>query len=428
MNKFKKFVTPDGVNICYVKNSISKVTLVDVLFNCGARCDTIPGLAHFTEHMFLSGTKDLTKEQITKKYFDLVNVDMYTNAMEIIFSGSVFTNEFANFLSTVATMITESPFAQSAVNKEIGIVQQEIARYADKYNRKAYYFNRYCMCGDDVSKFGILGTKDTVASIKSKDVKAFVKKYFVKENMEIYVSSPLSFSRVKKLISKNLTNKIPSNKKFEKLPLYYHYATNTDFLEVKNDKIDKSYVRLNFFNNFKYQETEEKIKIDMVLRMMNNFSDGVMKDLRLKKSLVYSGGFSSSYTDRDGLMTFDTECDVENINEVLSTISSYIDNIGTNGFTQAQLDNAKRELSYSEDSAEPRVSKSMSRLYQFKFLGKVVDSEKLLKKAKKITLEECNNLFKDLFLNNKVALAVYGNAEKKNIMSKKEFNKLFRSH
>ena len=42
-------------------------------------------------------------------------------------------NEFAKYLSTVAMMITESTFSKDNVEKEIPVVQQEIARQKDKY-------------------------------------------------------------------------------------------------------------------------------------------------------------------------------------------------------------------------------------------------------------------------------------------------------
>lgn len=64
--KYKNFILPHGGKLRYVKNNISKTTSVEIDFYCGARCEKIPGLAHFTEHMFFTGTKDLNKEQVTK--------------------------------------------------------------------------------------------------------------------------------------------------------------------------------------------------------------------------------------------------------------------------------------------------------------------------------------------------------------------------
>ena len=123
--KYTKIKLPNGGNLCYTKNDISKTTAIEIIFNCGARCDTIPGLAHFTEHMFFTGTDKMSKEEISKKYFDFINVNAFTDFTRIGFEGNVFTNEFEDYVSTVAMLINESTFKQEAVDKEIKVVQQE---------------------------------------------------------------------------------------------------------------------------------------------------------------------------------------------------------------------------------------------------------------------------------------------------------------
>lgn len=427
MKKFKKIITPNGTTICYVRNNVSNITIVDVMFNCGDRCDTISGLAHFTEHMFLSGTKELTKEEITKKYFDFVNVNMFTSRKEIVFSGSLFNNEFAKYLETVAEMITKSTFTKSAVEKEIPIVQQEIARSADKYEHKAFSFNKHIIQGDRGEVKDILGTAESVQSIKSKDVKDFVKKYFIRENMEVYVSSPLPLNKIKSIVMKSLESKIPSNRKFNKLPLYNHYVNNDNFYNVKNAKIDKNYIRINFFNNYKDNEIEKKAKIDMVLRMMNDFSSGILKHIRLKKSLVYNGSFGTCYNDKSGYVTFKSECEEKNINELIRSVAEYLNNLMIEGFSKEQLDKAKREVKYIDDSEEPSANRQFYDLYQYKYYNEVADKKKLRKKVYSLTLKECNDIFKDLFANKKFGITIYGDADKKSLITKKEIDSLFQT-
>lgn len=424
--KYKKALLNSGAKLYYVRNKISKTSVVEIGFPSGARCDKIPGLAHFTEHMFFTGTSKLTKEEVTKKYFDFINANAFTSVKDIYFTGNVFTKEFEDYLSTVATLINESTFTQSAVDKEVGVIQQEIARNNDKFQRKSHEFNTYNLTHQDVYKNEILGSKESVASVKSKDVKNYVKKYFIAENMEVYVSSPLSFSTVKRLVEKNLAKKIPSNKKFKKLPLYLGYIIDDSFYEIKTVDIDKCY----FFLNFKADRTVSdfvfKRRMNLVLDMMNDVSEGVMKEIRLNKSLVYGGRFNSSSTDKDYCITFSTECDKANINELMRTIADYLNNLVQNGFTEAQLKKAKREYDYDEAVKEPRVSRKLNKLYDFKYYGKIIDSKWLKKLTKEATLEDCNAVFKEVFASPKVSMSIYGNATKKDILSKDKFNKLFK--
>ena len=99
--RYKKIKLINGATLYYVRNNINSITSIDISFDCGSRCDTIPGLAHFCEHMFFTGTKKLSKEQISKKYFDFIGVNAFTAKTNIAFTGDILTNEFVDYIDTV---------------------------------------------------------------------------------------------------------------------------------------------------------------------------------------------------------------------------------------------------------------------------------------------------------------------------------------
>lgn len=425
--KYKQTKLPFGGQLYYVKNKINSSTSVDIVFDSGSRCDTVPGLAHFTEHMFFTGTNELNKEDIAKKYFDFINVNAATSTRYICFNGQVFTNEFEDYLKTVAMMITESSFSEENVQKEIPVVQQEIARQKDKFKILSAWALDYLTFETPEFKNTTLGSQKSVASITSEDVKNYVGKYFISNNMEVFVSSPYSLSKVKKLVVKNLESKLPHNKDFEKMPYFYCNVKNNDFYKIDNQDIEKSYLYINFALNRNRWDFNFKRKFGLVLDMLNDYSEGILNALRLKKSLVYSANIQDAYYEQNGQLTFSTECDKENVNEIFITLANYLKDILKNGFTQEQLDKAKRLYEYSEATKEVRLKKLTGKLYQFKYYNRIIKEKEAKKVIKKTTLKECNELFKEVFENPTVSMLVYGNAKKKDIMTKAEFNKLFKS-
>ena len=56
-NRYKNINLSNGAVLRYCKNKINKITSIEILFNGGAYKDSIPGLAHFVEHMFLREQK-----------------------------------------------------------------------------------------------------------------------------------------------------------------------------------------------------------------------------------------------------------------------------------------------------------------------------------------------------------------------------------
>lgn len=424
--RFKQTNLPHGGKLYYVKNTINESTAVDINFDCGSRFDTIPGLAHFTEHMFFTGTKTLTKEDIAKKYFDFIDVNAGTSTRYINFNGQVFTKEFADYLSTVAMMITESTFSQENVDKEIPVVQQEIARQKDKFKSISMWASDYLIFGNKEFKNTTLGSQKSVASITSEDVKQYVNKYFVANNLEVFVTSPYSLGKVKKLVIKNLESKLPVWDNFEKQPYFYYNVKNKNFHKIETKEIPKSYLYINFALNRNRWDFDFKRKFGLVMDMLNDYSEGILNALRLKKSLVYGAGIQDAYYEANGIVGFSTECDKENINEIIKTLANYLKDLAKNGFTQEQLDKAKRLYEYGEATKEVRLKKLTGKLYQFKYYGKVLKEKDAKKAIKSATLEEVNALYREVFENPTVSLFVYGNATKEEVMDKKEFNNLFK--
>ena len=230
MAKFYKF--DSGLTLLYETNKINKSTDIDISFNCGARCDgALPGLSHFCEHMFFSGTDKLSKEQVMKRYFDFIKTNAYTSFDNVLFTGSIITSKLRDYLSVVQDMICNSTFTKQAVEDEKEIVIQEIACEVDKHFVHASRLIRYTLYNLEYFKHGILGSKESVNKITSKDVKNYVKKYFVKNNCVISICTPLSFNKTKQIVKKYFNDIMPSNN-LKPLPYLKDKLTMQDSVEV----------------------------------------------------------------------------------------------------------------------------------------------------------------------------------------------------
>lgn len=425
--KYCKLDLINGAKLYYVKNTLSKTTKIRIAFDCGARCDTIPGIAHFTEHLFFSGTKTMDSQEIKKKYFDFIGTNAYTNQMEICFSATIFTKEVEEYFKTVEMLINETVFSQKAIDKELPIIKQEIAKYKDKYDRQAKDKNNLNLTENKTYlDYSILGTEESVSKIKSKNVKDFVKKYFIANNMHVYVTSPLNKNKIKGIVEKNLAKKLKINTGFEQLPIFLRYVKNPHFYDVEYRDIGKCYYNLNFLHNNNLYDWEFKAKYSLVLSMLNDISEGVMKILREKERLVYGGYFWCNIAnDKEYVTTFSTDSNKDNIDKVSLVLAQYLKDVSKSGFTKEQLEKAKRLFIFDEDNKEPTAKGRMNRLEDFRIFGKVIKN-KIKKLAKKATLEECNDLFKQIFVNPTISLSIMGNVKKEELINSKEFFSLFK--
>lgn len=420
--KFKKY--ENGASLAYAKNNISKTTRVEVSFNCGSRCDTIPGLAHFTEHMFFTGAGKLDRKATMKKYFDFIDVNAFTSSVNICFNGNIFTNELADYLSTVVMLINETKASKKAVQEECKVIEQEITKSQDNFKRKAIYFNKYNLTNGEAYKNSTLGSIESINKITSKDVKNFIKKYFVKNNAFVSIVSPLSYHKVKSIVEKNLLNQLKEDKNFSPLPNFYAPVVNDKFVQVKKDDINKCYIKINFTFDKNIYDHKFKIQFDTVLRMMNDLSDGILKLIRLERSLVYSAWFEERYDEHNCVVTFASECDSKNINNLIASVSEYLNGINKFGFTKNQFEKQMREIKYMQDCGEPRSLRLMSKLDNYKYYGKIIKHSFVKKIQKHTTLDDVNKIFREFLKSCRCSMSIYGDFNQE--IDKNEFEKLFK--
>lgn len=421
----KAYKFDSGLTLLYENNKINKATSIEIAFDCGSRCDgDLPGLSHFCEHMFFTGTKSLSKQQVTKRYFDFIKTNAYTNRDEIVFTGTIMTNKLDKYLLAVQDMICNSTFKPSAVEEEKKVVIQEIAHEVDKHAVHASKLRRYEYYKEDYLKHGVLGSKETVNKITSKDVKNYVKKYFVKNNCVITMCSHLSFNRAKALVKKYFDDLMPSNH-LTPLPYMQNRLIDEENVKVYHRDIDK-----NFFSIiFKFSKPGPDLKYRCVLsgiaNMIDDISLGLTKVLRIDNSLVYSINADYMINNVNSYLELLTEISRENIKPCLDIIVNYINNITQHGFSVEQF---KEELEKEEYYWQTKVDKPShvrDSLSRYRFYGDFVSDKDIHDMVHKLTLEDINNELNQIFKTAKIQVFIYGNADKKDVYTIKQIkNKL----
>lgn len=423
MSKYYKF--DSGLILLYEPNTINKSTSIEIGFDCGARCDgKLPGLAHFCEHMFFTGTDKLSKQEVSKRYFDFIKVNAYTSVDDIVFTGNIVTSRLPDYLKAVRDMITNSTFTATAVEEEQKVVIQEIVQDADNHSKQAGYTRKYDLFKLDKYKGMVLGTKESVSSIKSADVKRYVKKYFVKNNCVISICSPLSFNKIKVIVRKHFEKNMPSN---NIQPLINDEEKLIDLETVDLHKVD---IEKNFFAlTFKFKRKGPDVKYKAIMNIIGNiiddFSDGLTKELRLDNSLVYSMGADYMINKANSYMALYTEMSSQNIKPCLDIMIDYINKIVSSGFSEQQF---KKELEKDEYYWQTKVDSPNAvreDLTRYRFYGKFVSDKDLHDEVQHLTLDEVNATLKELFADAKIQVFVYGNADKKDVYTIKQIQKKY---
>ena len=418
MAKYYRF--DSGLTVLYAPNKINKATSIEIGFDCGARCDgELAGLSHFCEHMFFTGTNKLTKQEVIAKYYGFINVNAYTTNSSIVFTGNIVTHKLGEYLSVVQDMICNSAFKPKALKEEQKIVIQEIVQASDNHVRMAEELMYYELYHLQHYKNGVLGNKQSVSQITSKDVKNYVKKYFVKNNCIISICTPLSFNKVKKLIKNNFDNLMPSNN-LEPLPYMENKLVDGSGVKVYNKKIDKNFLSVIYKFKRKGPDLRYRALLSVVCSILDDISDGLTNELRINNSLIYSMGCDYMINKVNSYLEIRTEISKENIKPCIDILINYINNTYKNGFTAEQFVKELEKDEYYWQTKVPKPNDVRYRLTRQRFYGKFISDKDIYKAIQSFTLDELNKEVRDLLQQAEIQVFVYGDAITKDVYTIKQ--------
>ena len=411
----KSYKYDTGLTLLYENNTINKSTSIQLAFDCGSRCDgKLAGLSHFCEHMFFTGTSNLTRQEVSKRYFDFIKTNAFTSGNEIVFTGSIITARLGEYLQAVQDMICNSTFSDSAVEDEKKVIIQEIVRDADQHARHADIWRHYEMYQLEHFKLGVLGSQETVSQITSKDVKKYVKKYFVNNNCIISICTPLSFSKVKRIVKKYFESQMPTSN-LKPLPYSQDKLIWDEKVSLKHQDIDKNFLSVVFKSARKGGDLKYRVLMATIGNMIDDISDGLTKELRLDNNLIYAMDAYYMINKANSALELYTEISRENIKPCLDVIADYITRITKDGFSKTQFDKEMEKNEYYWQTYVQTPDNVRGNLVNLRFYGRFVSSKDIYDAVRQLTLEEVNSAVKELFATAKIQVLVYGNATKKDV-------------
>lgn len=172
---------------------------IGVWINAGTRDEGRgkSGVAHLVEHTSFRRTATRTMAKISK---DFENAGAYANAYttkeETCYEVRTLSDAFGRVFDTLADVVTGPVFAESDIDRERGIIIEEIKSYEDEAEEFIFDTGEAQMFGKHPLAVPIVGTVESVRSLTAADVRAFHQRYYHAQGMVITVSGNVDPSAV----------------------------------------------------------------------------------------------------------------------------------------------------------------------------------------------------------------------------------------
>ncbi len=303
------------------------------------------GLAHFCEHMLVSGTEKFPTKVLAAKFierlggrfwastgFEDLGIYMMLGDPADIGSGMMLLGEFS----------THSLFTDEAVETERGAILSEIRiKHSSPQSMANARLHDLIYEGGPLGRM-ILGTKESVALIAKEDVIAYCKERLTASNSVLVVVGGISAEEVFTLAEENIILPHGSNTDVlndgKMVTLGVKHRTVLEFPGMDEVHIALGYVTVPFLSS-------DAPALHVLAELLGGGRSSILTErLRHIEGLVYGIFAKKDGEGTTGEFTIETSSKKEDVENVLSIINEEILKIVEGGVTAEQLDFVKSKL------------------------------------------------------------------------------------
>ena len=169
-------VLPNGLKVVTQSVPMMQSATIGIRIDSSTRNEApaMGGASHFIEHLLFKGTEKRSADQIMEA-FDALGAasNAYTSQEEVFYYASSLTTAIPDTFEILADMYVNSTLPDVEVEKERGVVLQEIAMNRDNPGRFVYHnFHAGFWNGHPLGS-PVLGTNETVSAMSRNDLFAY---------------------------------------------------------------------------------------------------------------------------------------------------------------------------------------------------------------------------------------------------------------
>ena len=348
------------------------------------------GVAHLLEHMDFKGTLTKNALQIAETIEDVGgDINAYTSKEITAYYVKLLADDLHYGVDILTDILQNSAFAEDELNRERGVIIQEIGMYLDTPDDMIFdYWQEKAFPNQPMGR-SILGKTDIIKNISREEVKGFMTNHYNPNKMIISAAGKINHDKFVEMIKKSCTNLPVGNSNNREKANYL----SGEYREEK--KLEQVHLLLGF-EGIDYHHDDYYSLLVFSSLLGGGMSSRLFQEIREKRGLVYGiSSFSSAYTDTGmfGIYCGTGENQIQELmpvlcNELNTSPSSISDKEITRG--KAQL---KASLMMGRESAFRRCESAARQLLVF---NKVIDPSETLEKINAVSKESVEKIAKQI--------------------------------
>lgn len=364
------------------------------------------GVSHFIEHMMFKGTAKRTAREIAEAMDGIGGqLNAFTSREYTCYYARVLDEHLEFALTLLSEMLRSSRFAPQELEKERGVVLEEINMYQDEPDELVHDQFIKTIFGDHPLGRPILGTVETVGSLTRKDLIKYITQYYTPGRLLVAAAGNVKQEELAEIVQEHLGDYTAPDAVDEFHPIEHSARIATGFKQTEQVHLIVGAPGLSRLDPDRYTlEVLEGI-------VGSGMSSRLFQELREERGLVYTTySFHSLYRDH-GLWGAYAATGKQQAQTVIDAMVEQFNRMGSEPVTEAELSRAKQQLKGSLLIGLESTSNRMSRIAKDElFMLDSTTPEEEIALIEAVTIEDIQRLSQRL-LSQGLSLSAIGPIE-----------------
>ncbi len=380
-----------------------ETTTVEIFVNTGSRNENKKnnGISHFIEHMAFKGTENRNAKQIACDFEKIgASFNAYTSVETTAYYSKQLKEYTEKAIEILIDMIDNSTFSEEELEKERGVILQELAMTEDTPDEIIYDYYKQTAFSNQPYGRSILGPAENIKNFKKQDFLDYIDENYTADNIVLSVAGNITLDKVI-----DFANRYFKDRK-QKRDAKIEDAKYTSGYFKKEKDLEQVQCIIGFkgisYNN------KDKYKLSVMNHILgSSMSSRLFQEIRENKGLCYTIYSYNQFSSDIGSFEIYTGVEPININKTIDAIIEELKK-ATKSIQKDELERAKIKLKSSIlmglESTSNRASSNGGDLLKY---NKVIKEKEIIDDISSTSIEDVENILKQI-ISGTPTVALYG--------------------
>lgn len=413
---FHKEILHNGVRLLSMPMRDTKTVTVLVFVGAGSKYETkrINGISHFLEHALFKGTEKWPNALALAEALDKVGAEFnaFTGNESTAYYVKVDYAHLDLALEVTADMIFRAKLDEKEIEKEKGVIVEEINMYNDDPKRKVGELLESLIYGDQPAGWPITGEKEVIKAFTRKDFADYMSAYYTCDNIVVCVAGNFARDEITRKAAMYFQSSAERKGRPYKCAVVEHQEKPQSLIHYK--KTDQTHFCMAFRSRINALSERRFAQSLLASVLGGNMSSRLFTAIRERKGLAYYIYASADTSSDTGYVYASAGVDNARAHDAVQATLEEFARMREGGVTDAELEKAKNYFQ-GKTYIDLESSDELAGFFggQEIIKGAVLTPEEVMEKVHKVTRDEVNAVARELFRPENCNLALIGPYEDK---------------